>query len=126
MAIKIANTTVLDDNRRLVNTEIVSGVYTFLQPNFTVISNNIDFSNPMMHRVMTANQSFVESNKSEGRISVLLLDTSSSARTPTFTTDIQWAGNGNNPAWSSHRYWVISFVCNNSSSVLAAASGYTF
>ena len=106
MAIKISNITVIDDNRRLQNVGSLTGTYSNFHPNVSTITTVIDFTKPMMKLAMTGNVTFTESNTSEGRNCVLMLDTSASAHTPTFPSAVTFP---TAVTWSSARYWVISF-----------------
>ena len=55
---------------------------------------------------------------------MIVLDTSATPYTPTWSSDIKWAS-ATEPTWADYRYWTISFTCLNSVTILASATGYT-
>lgn len=123
MAIKISSTEVISNIRHLKNITSASGKYDDLRTPLSTINTVIDFNTPIMNKVMTANTTFTESNKGLGKTSVLILDTSSSGHTPTFSANIKWAED-TTPAWADYRYWHIGMVGWNSTTVRAVAKGY--
>lgn len=122
MAIKINGTTVITDGRTLDVTG-ASGKFDDLRTSLTGIGTVINFNTPLMTKTMTANTTFTESNKSTGRASVLLLDTSSTGHTPTFSSNIKWPAD-TTPTWVNNRYWNIGFVCWDNTTVRAVANGF--
>ena len=108
MAIKITNTTVLDDTRAFINVTNTSGSYGDLHASPSVTTSNISVSNAIQTCIMTANQTFTMSGGDEGRTTALLLDTTSSGHTPAFPSTIKWVGG--EPTWSTRRYWQITFL----------------
>ena len=124
MAIKISGTEVINDSRALVNITGADGVYSQFHASMqTVATTLLDFSDPVQYQLMTANRTYTESNKATGRHSLFLLDTSATAYTPTFSSNIKWA-EGTEPTWSSYRYWMIPMQCVDATIVRAAAAGY--
>ena len=124
MAIKISGTEVINDSRALVNITGADGVYSQFHPSMqTVATTLLDFSDPVQYQLMTANRTYTESNKATGRHSLFLLDTSSTGYTPTFSSNIKWAG-GTEPTWADYRYWMIPMQCVDATIVRATASGY--
>lgn len=123
MAIKISSTEVVSNTRHLKNITGASGKYDDLRTQLSTISTVIDFNTPIMNKVMTANTTFTESNKGLGKTSVLILDTSSSGHTPTFSANIKWAQD-TTPSWADYRYWHIGMIGWNSTTVRAVAKGY--
>lgn len=128
MAIKVNSTTVIDNSRNLTNITGMTGVvYSGLHPIVTNLGGGttevLNFINPTYEKVLSGTTSFTESNKVTGRSTILLLDTSASAHTPTFSSNVKFP-NALTPNWSDHRYWVVSFTCLNSTEVLAGAIGY--
>ena len=123
MAIKINSTEVISNSRQFKNIAGASGKYDDLRTSLETIDTVINFNTPIMNKVMTANTTFSESNKSSGKVSVLTLDTSSTGHTPTFSANIKWA-NDTEPTWADNRYWHIGLVCWDSAVVRAVASGY--
>ena len=108
MAIKISNTTVIDDLRSFVNVTNCSGLYGDLHASPSVTTSNISVSNAIQTCIMTANQTFTMSGGDEGRTTALLLDTGSTPWVPTFPTTIKWVGG--EPTWANDRYWQITFL----------------
>ena len=108
MAIKISNTTVIDDSRSFVNVTNCSGLYGDLHASPSVTTSNISVSNAIQTCIMTANQTFTMSGGAEGRTTALLLDTGSTPWVPTFPSTIKWVGG--EPTWANSRYWQITFL----------------
>lgn len=124
MAIKIIGTEVISDSRAFNNLTLIDNCsYNDLYSDVVSIGTAIDFNNASMIKIMTGATTFTESNKSAGRVSFLLLDTSDSGFTPTFSANIEWP-NDTEPTWSDARYWHIGLVCWDSTTVRAVASGY--
>lgn len=128
MAIKVNGTTVIDNSLNLTNIAGMTGVeYTGLHPTVTDLGTGttevLNFNNPVHEKVLAAATSFTESNKVKGRSTVLLLDTSATPYAPSFSSNIIFP-NSLTPTWGDHRYWVVSFTCLNSDTVLAGAIGY--
>ena len=108
MAIKISNTTVIDDSRSFVNVTNCSGLYGDLHASPSVTTSNISVSNAIQTCIMTANQTFTMSGGDEGRTTALLLDTGSTPWVPAFPSTIKWVGG--EPTWANSRYWQITFL----------------
>lgn len=124
MAIKISGTEVINNSRALVNITGADGAYSnFHASAQTVATTLLDFNDPVQYQLMTANRTYTESNKLTGRHSLFLLDTSSTGYTPTFSSNIKWAG-GTEPTWADYRYWMISMQCVSATIVRASAAGY--
>lgn len=123
MALKISGITVVDNARALTGIIGATGNYDDFHPTVSTITTVLNFDQPVMVRTLTANQSFSESNIATGQSSLLILDTSASSYTPSFTSNIKWPDD-NEPTWSDHRYWVITFICVDSAKVRANAAGY--
>lgn len=107
----------------------ISGTYTNLDPQVTTTSaaatsQTFDMRNPMTHMTMTAGTAFTGTNLSAGKTAMMVLDTTASAYTPTWSSDIKWAS-ATEPTWADYRYWTISFTCLNGVTILASATGYT-
>lgn len=118
MAIKVSGTTVIDNSRILQNITNTTGIYTNWHPEADTITTVIDFDKPMMKLAMTGNVTFTESNKAAGKTCVLILDTSTSAHTPTFSANIKFPST---PSWSSSRIWIISFTAWDGTTARATA-----
>jgi len=121
MAIKVGTSTVINGARNFIVTG-ASGKYDDFRASVTVVTNVINFNTPLMSVALTASTAFTESNKALGKIATLILDRSTSGHTPTFSTNVQWA-NDAVPTWSNYRYWTISFVCWDATTVRAVANG---
>lgn len=105
-------------------TSPISGTYDALHPTVSTITTAIDFDNAVNKLAMSANTTFTESNKAEGRSTLFKLDRSASSYTPTFSANIKWAA-ATEPTWADYRYWVISLVCHDSTNVFGTATGHT-
>lgn len=125
MAIKISGTNVISDTRALTNIAGATGVYGNFHCAPIDITDNINFTSPMMTCTMTAATSFTESGYAEGRTATLLLDTSTNSYAPTFSANIVWKDN-TTPTWGDYQHWQITFVCGDTSSTIyASAVGFT-
>lgn len=107
----------------------ISGSYTNLHPEVTstsaaATSQTFDMNDPMTHMTMTAATTFTATNLAAGKTSMMVLDTTASAYTPSWVSDIKWP-DATEPTWSDYRYWIVSFTCLNGTTTLASASGYT-
>lgn len=107
----------------------VTGTYTNLHPvvnTQTTINgaSTFDVNKPMHHFDMTGAASFTGVGIAAGKTCMMVLDTSASAYTPTWGSDIKWPG-AEEPTWADSRYWIVSFTCLDGSIILASASGYT-
>ena len=106
----------------------IGGSYTNLHPEVTTTSasasQTIDITKPMHHTTMTAATAFSGVSIAAGRTSMMVLDTSATPHTPTWSTDIKWPG-ATEPTWADSRYWIVSFTCLDGAIILASASGYT-
>ena len=106
----------------------ITGTYTSLNPVVNtanvVTSQTIDMTKPMHHFNMTGNTAFSGVSVAAGRTSMMILDTTATPHTPTWGSDIKWPS-ATEPTWSDSRYWVVSFTCKDSTTILASAQGYT-
>ena len=127
MAVKVNNTTVIDDSRGFFPQDI-TGTYSNFHPTLTVVSPAsvvaINFEYPVTNVVMASNVNFTTSggNLAAGRQTTMQLDRSTSGYTPSFGTDVEFAGG--TPTWSNRRHWLISFTCWDSSTIRATAMGF--
>ena len=124
MAVKISNTTVIADDFQLLNVADTIGKYTDLHAVATDTTNNINFTTTMMTCTMTQNTTFTESGGAAGLTATLLLDTTSSSYTPTFSSNVNWENN-TTPTWGDFQHWHITFFYADSNDIRAAAVGYT-
>ena len=107
----------------------VTGTYTNLHPVVHTVTtvngaSTFDMNRPMNHFTMTAAASFTGVGIAAGKTCMMVLDTSASAYTPTWGSDIKWPG-AEEPTWADSRYWIVSFTCLDGAIILASASGYT-
>lgn len=107
----------------------ITGTYTNLQPEVTTTSaaatsQTFDMNDPMTHMTMTAATTFTATNLAAGKTAMMVLDTTASAYTPSWVSDIKWP-DATEPTWADYRYWIVSFTCLNGTTTLASASGYT-
>lgn len=106
----------------------ITGTYTNLSPVVNtanvVTSQVIDMTKPMHHFNMTGATAFSGVSIAAGRTSMMILDTTATPHTPSWSSDIKWP-NATEPTWSDSRYWVVSFTCKDSTTILASAQGYT-
>lgn len=125
MAIKISGTDVISDTRSLTNITGANGLYNNFQVSSIDVTDNINFTSPMMTCTLTAATTFTESGYVEGKSATLLLDTSSNNYTPTFSSNIVWKDN-TEPTWADYQHWQITFLCGDTSSTIyGSAVGYT-
>ena len=78
MAIKISNSTIIDDSKNFINVQSCSGTYGDLHASPSSVTSNITLSNSIQTCIMTQAQTFTISGGDEGRTTALLLDTTSS------------------------------------------------
>lgn len=106
----------------------ITGSYTNLHPELTTTSaattQTINMNEPMHHTTMTAATAFSGINIAAGKTSMMVLDTSATPHTPTWSSDIKWP-DATEPTWADYRYWIVSMTCLNGVTILASASGYT-
>jgi hypothetical protein len=125
MAIKISSTEVIDNSRVLQNITGANGVCNNFHAAAVAITTVLNFALPVMSLTMSGPVTFTESNKLLGRSALLLLDTSPSAFTPTFSANIKWQ-NGVTPTWGDYLYWQIALQCIDGTNVRGIALGYEF
>jgi len=106
----------------------ITGSYTNLHPELTTTSaattQTINMNEPMHHTTMTAATAFSGINIAAGKTSMMVLDTSATPHTPTWSSDIKWP-DATEPTWADYRYWIVSMTCLNGTTILASAQGYT-
>ena len=125
MSIQVSGNTVITNDAKLQNISGADGKYDAFIPRVTTITDNIDFNTPMMVCNMTQNTIFTESNKLLGRSVMILLDTSASLYTPTFSTSVKWS-TGIEPNWLNYRHWQIVLQATTPTEMRGVAVGYTF
>lgn len=128
MAIKVNNTVVIDSSRNVSNVVDMTGHYKSYIPKPATATDNIGFENSIQTCVLAADTTFTESGTgvtSATPTCTLLLDTSSSSYTPTFSSNINWENN-TEPTWSTYRKWQITFheIIDSPLQIHAAAVGF--
>lgn len=125
MAIKVNTTVVIDNDRSMLNIADTVGEVSILDSKvgLSTCTNNINFTTPFMNCIMAADTTFTESGAAEGRSAQLLLDTTTSAYDPTFSSNINWQG-GTEPTWSGYQRWHIIFTALSATDIRAVAFGY--
>jgi len=124
MAIKIAGTDVINDQRQLVN--IADATMTAgagYGATTSSITNNINFTQPFSTCTLTAATTFTVSGEAEGKSAVVILDTATTPYTPTWPSAINWEDN-TEPTWATYRKWQIHFYCVSGSRIDAYAIGF--
>jgi len=124
MAIKVLGTTVIDNSRNISNVFNMEGLYSAFSTPAVTITDTITFENPVIACTLSGATTFSESGASSGLTCTLLLDTTSAAHTPTFSSNINWENN-TEPTWSGYRRWQITFHCAASDDIRATAVGFT-
>jgi len=124
MAIKISSTIVVDDNRKLKNITDATGYFTNLRSSPIAITDNVNFTTPMMSCTLAAATTFTESGMAAGRTATLLLDTSTNYYTPTFPASWNWVNN-TEPTWGNYQHWQVYATCVSASEIRANAVGFT-
>jgi hypothetical protein len=84
----------------------------------------IDVNSPMHHFTMSAGTAFSGINLAAGKTCMMMLDTSASAFTPTWSSDIKFPAE-EEPTWADYRYWMVSLTCLDATTMFMSAQGYT-
>lgn len=122
MAIKVSTQTVINDSRNFFP-ESISGVYNNFHPLSNInATSTINFSNPVQSITMSSNTTYSTTNLEAGKQLTITLDRSASGYTPTFGSEVEFAGG--TPTWSNRRHWIISMTCWSSSVIRATAIGF--
>ena len=122
MAVKVSGTTVIDDSRGFFPQDI-TGTYSNFHPTLSVnTTTSISFANPAQSITMTADRTYSTTGLAAGKQLTISLDRSTSGYTPTFGSEVEFAGG--TPTWSNRRHWLISFTCWSSSVIRATALGF--
>jgi hypothetical protein len=126
MAIKISGTTVIDNVRSVSNMGGLEGNYSNFHGQRTPITTVLDMSKPMMSVTLSAATTFTTSNIATGKVSLLMLDVTSSGYIPTWPASIQWPGDGTEPDWDATgvTQWLVCFTCWDSNQIRATATGW--
>ena len=124
MAIKIAGTDVINDQRQLVNiTDATMTAGAGYGATTSSITNNINFTQPFSTCTLTAATTFTVSGEAEGKSAVVILDTATTPYTPTWPSAINWEDD-TEPTWATYRKWQIHFYCVSGSRIDAYAIGF--
>ena len=127
MAVKVGTTTVIDDSFKLQNIAGANGRYDNFQANVSTLTSSssvaVSMDKPFMQLAMASNATLDLQDLAAGKTSILALDTSTNAWTPSFSSNVEWAEDAE-PVWTDYRYWNIAFVSWDASVVRAAAIGF--
>lgn len=124
MAIKISGTEVINDQRQLVN--VADATITAgdgYSAKTSVVTNNINFTEPFMTCTLTAATTFTVSGEAEGKSAIMILDTATTPYTPSWPSAINWEDN-TEPTWATYRKWQIHFYCVSGTRIDAFAIGF--
>lgn len=122
MAIKVSNQTVIDDSRNFFP-ENISGNYSNFHPKSNLnTTTSINFNNTTQRIVMSSSATYSTSNLGTGKQTIVALDRSTSGYTPTFGSEVEFAGG--TPTWSNRRHWIISMTCWSDTVIRATAIGF--
>lgn len=117
MAIKISNSTVIDDTRKITLSNAyqgsLRGTYNDFHPTqITTITNTINMMTPIQKVVMTGNVTFSVTSGFHGATTTVHIDTSTSNHTPTFPTAVKF---NTVPTWGDSRHWQVQLTQVNTS-----------
>lgn len=129
MAIKVANVEVISNDLKIGTTGPVAKINDSTMGNFhpNVNSANsgsayaIDFEKAFHKITLNQNCTFSVTNGADGNQVTLLIDTSASAYTPSWASDIVFP---TAVTWSSNRYWTVSLVYWEDDKIRATALGF--
>ncbi len=126
MAIKISGTTVINNAIAVENMNGIEGKYSQFHGSYHTVGTNLDMSEPIMRKTLSAATTFTASNIATGKTSVLMLDVTTSGHLPTWPSSIQWPGDGTEPDWDETgiQHWVIGFTCWDNTTIRATATGW--
>lgn len=130
MAIKVNNTTVLNDSRNLTGagTYGLRGNFDNFHPtsivnNTATATGNLDMEIPLHKKVLTGNFTFTGiQNNFAGNHATILIDRSASGHTIGFNSSI--FSFPSTPSWSSHRWWQVSVIVGATGSYFCTAIGF--
>jgi hypothetical protein len=117
-------------NEVITDSQVIqNATYTNVQPEPTSANVQTTYSVNMAGSAleivtMTGATTFTPTNEAAGRTKVLLLDTSASAHTPTFS-GVEYPEGGGVPTWSSYRYWQVYLISWSATTTRAAAIGFS-
>ena len=132
MAVKVSNTTVIDNSRNFINITGAEGIYGDFQPTaYSPTSGgassftwNPSFDRPLNHGILTgASMTIGGTNLGAGKQTIILLDTSTSGY------DVSWSAAWNwpedtEPTWTTARYWMITGTCWDVSTIRATVTSW--
>jgi hypothetical protein len=129
MAIKVSSATVITDDRKIGSdvglSKIEDSVLRDFHPNVESANAgstySIDFEKAFHKVTLTQNTAFSATNGADGYQITLLIDTSASAYTPTWASDIIFP---TSITWSSNRYWTVTLVYWTDNNIRATALGF--
>jgi len=119
MSLKLGGSTVVDSFRG-VSVVRATGNYTELDAKYTsgditTSTHTVDFRIPFHLYTIKNDVTFSFSNTSStlGAVVTFFLYTDTAGYTPTWPSDVIWpgtSGSGDEPNWSSHKVWLITFM----------------
>lgn len=98
--------------------------YNNVHPEPSAITTAINILQPINTLAMGGPTTFTAIGLDTGRVSVLLLDTSTSNHAPTWPLSIKWP-EGTEPTWGDYRYWQITLFCRSATVINGSAIGFT-
>jgi hypothetical protein len=125
MAIKVNGDIVISNTREMTVNNCIDFTPAHWSPEPNTITNNIDMGLNVMHGALTADTTFSISGTTgrEGTTAFVVLDLTTSAHTPTWPNNIEWAEN-TEPTWSDYRYWAITMSQVANTEIRAAGVGF--
>lgn len=128
MAIKVLNTTVIDNNRNFSNIADATGFYSNFHPTLSTQTSSgsitLDADSPATLLTLSGALTVTDmTNKSAGKQSVYLTDVSSSGYDITWGSNFKFV-NDTEPTWTSARYWLIGLTVWDNSTILVTATSW--
>lgn len=129
MAIKVNNTTVIDNNRNFTNVADAVGFYTNLHPSLASQSSSgsitLDADSPSNLLVLTGALTVTDmTNKSAGKQSIYLVDVTQAGYDITWGTNFKFV-NDSEPNWTTARYWLLGITVWDNSTILVTATSWS-
>tara|TARA_A200000159_G_scaffold149923_1_gene158819 strand:- start:162 stop:989 length:828 start_codon:yes stop_codon:yes gene_type:complete len=129
MAIKVNNTTVIDNNRNFTNVAGTIGFYTNLHPTLASQSSSgsitLDADSPSNLLVLTGALTVTDmTNKSAGKQCIYLVDVTQAGYDITWGTNFKFV-NDSEPNWTTARYWLLGLTVWDNSTILVTATSWS-
>ena len=128
MAIKVNNTTVIDNNRNFTNVADTIGFYKNLHPTLASQSSSgsitLDADSPSNLLVLTGALTVTDmTNKSAGKQCIYLVDVTQAGYDITWGTNFKFV-NDSEPNWTTARYWLLGLTVWDNSTILVTATSW--